>query len=84
MSSGATIQSILQGLIDMAPGAVMALAAVIGLVGFGLACCAAMKIYQTAADGEGFPWGWGGAFLCATAMTIVAVVNAVFSLIYVG
>lgn len=84
MNSGASVESILQGLIDLAPGVVVALAAVISLIGFGLCCFAGSKIYQALQEEHEFPWSWGGAFLVAATMTIAPVLNGAFSLLFVS
>lgn len=79
-----TIQTILQGLISAAGGAMVSIAALMCFGGFGLACIAGVNIWRAGRDNESLPLGWVGAFFCGCLMAIGTVVSGAFSLLFVG
>lgn len=83
-TSSSTLPDILQSLIDGVPGLAVALAALAGALGLGLAGFSLVKIYRAVQNGDDNLGGWLVAGLAGAGLTILGIVVARMSLLVVG
>lgn len=83
-TSSSTLPDILQSLIDGVPGLAVALAALAGALGLGLAGFSLVKIYRAVQNGDDNLGGWLVAGFAGAGLTILGIVVARMSLLVVG